>query len=432
MTTPYKHNGAFDYYGYHTRDDIAIQMTSPVTMHTGFRFIKQNLKQVEILEFPTWKEYTSTLKKGWDIVGFSFYTCEANEILKMADYARKAGVQQLWAGNYGALNPLISSSFDKVFIGYSEEQIATELGCEIGEIIHPPIIEGIGIKPLGYPFILMGVLYTTRGCPMKCTFCQTPAFANTAVKIPIDSIERVLRHYKDNGVQLVIIYDDNFGIIPSHAREVVDLFQKYNISWGVITRADILKKNFDEWYESGLVGVSIGIESMNPDILKDVKKQETLEDTMEVLELLNSHNCFIVGGYMIGFEQETKESIKDSFRQLSRLKPDFLKIFVATPFPQTELWDTIQQDYGIDTSDWSKFDLKHLVWNHPSLTEEDIHMLLDYGHDLFNSEEHVFRFIRKLKHRLKKQKGHLATHQFFLSSFKNRLHSEVGGLHFFD
>jgi len=401
-------------------------------MHPGLRFIKQNIPQIEILEFPSWKEFTNVLKKGWDIVGFSFYTSETQEILRMADYARKTGVRELWVGNYGALNPLVKSTFDKVFIGYSENQIAQELGIEIGELIHPPLIDGIGIKPIGSPFILTGLLYTALGCPMKCTFCQAPAFANTVAKTPLDSIEKVLRYYKERGVQLVMIYDENFGIVPDHSREVVSLLRKYNFSWGVMARTDILKKNFDFWYENGMVGVLIGIESMNPEILKDTRKQVTIDETIEVLELLNRHNCFIIGSYIIGFEPDTVESIKRDFRQLRRLKADFMIILVATPFPETELWTQIQQNYGIDTSDWSKFDKKHLVWNHPRLTSEDIQMLLEYGYDLFNSEEHVLKLLSKLKKRLIAQKGHLAAHQFFLSSGKNRLHGEVGGFHFFD
>jgi len=431
FTSPHKTKG-FDFFGYHTRSDLVIQMSQPRIMYPGLRFIKQNFPQIEILEFPSWRDFTDVLKKGWDIVGFSFFTGGTSEILQMADYARKTGVRELWAGNYGALNPLIESNFDKVFIGYSEDKIAGELGFDIGELIHPPLMDSIGIKPIGSPLIRSGWLYTSRGCPMECTFCQTPAFAPKVVKTSIDSIERVLRYYKEHGVQMVLIYDEIFGIARPHAREVVSLLRKYNLPWVVMTRLDVLDKNLDEWHESGLVGVSIGIESVNPATLKDIQKRLTIETTMKVVERLHQRNLIVIGSYIIGFERDTVESVKRDFRELRRLKPDFMKIFVATPFPETALWAQIQRDYGIDTSDWSKFDSKHLVWNHPQLTREDAQMLVEYGCDLFNSEEHVLRVLSKLKHRLIGQKGPLGAHKFFLSSLSNRLHRKVGERHFFD
>ena len=98
-----------------------------------------------------------------------------------------------------------------------------------------------------------------------------------------------------------------------------------------------------------------------------------------------------------------------------------MKVFIATPLPQTTLWDQIQQNYGIDTSDWSKFDGKHLIWNHPHLTCEDARALLEYGYDLFNSEEYVLRFIKKPTHRIIGQRGLPGIHNFLLSSVHTRL-----------
>ena len=39
----------------------------------GLRFIKQNIPEVELLEYPLWQEFQAKLNEGWDIIGFSFY-----------------------------------------------------------------------------------------------------------------------------------------------------------------------------------------------------------------------------------------------------------------------------------------------------------------------------------------------------------------------
>lgn len=400
-------------------------------MQIGLRFIKQNFPQIKILEFPSWEEFEEIVDCGWDVIGFSFYTFETNEVLRMADHARKKGVPQLWAGNFGALNPLIESVFDKVILGYSEEKITRELRIEIGEVKHPPLIDSIGLKPVGDSLLRHAWLYTVRGCPYRCAFCQTPVFADGIVKTPIESIDRVLHYYKSMGVQFMTIWDENFGIIPEHTRDVLSLFAKYGIPWGVAARADSLVKDFDEWYENGLVSVQFGIESMNPASLNAIRKGEAIEDTLEMLERLNRHQCITIASYMIGFEQDTVDSIEREFRELRRLNPDFLKIFVVTPYPQTPLWDQIQEDYGIDISDWSKFDGKHLVWNHPRLSPEDIQTVMEFGYDLFNSEAYVVRFLDKLRRRILDRKGLPGAHDFLLSSIINRLHGVSERRHFF-
>ena len=416
FTTTYQNAGPYDFYSDHTRQRVMM----PRTLQPGLRFIKQNIPQIEILEFPTWREFSRAISLGWDVVGFSFYTRETNEILQMAEYARKAGVRELWAGNYGALEPSISSTFDKLFVGYSEEQIARELGVEIGELVHPPLVENMGMKSFGYPLVSVGWLYATRGCPMKCTFCEAPVFAPDVNKISVESVDRVLHYYKERGVQFIIIYDETFGIIPGHAEKVVRLLKKHDLPWGCLTRADILKKNLEEWLSNGLIGVFIGIENVNPDVLVDVKKREKIDEISKVVALLNRRDCFVIGGYIVGFENDTVESVKRDLRLLRQIQPDMLALSILTPYPRTPQWTQLQRDHGIDTSDWSKFDQTDLVWNHPRLSREDARMLVQYGYDLF--EDFPTKFIHKFVSRFREQRSFQELHSLILSSVRNRLH----------
>src|SRR6266496_270862 len=425
FATTYQNDGLYDSYGYFTRGRVMM----PRTLQPGLRFIKQNIPQIEILEFPTWQEFSSVMNRGWDIVGYSFYTRETNEILQMADCARKAGVRELWAGNYGALEPSISSTFDKLFVGYSEEEIARELGLEIGELIHPPLVENMGMKSLGYPLVSVGWLYTTRGCPMKCTFCEAPVFAPDVNKISVESVERVLHYYKERGVQFIVIHDETFGIIPEHAREIARLLKKYDLRWGCLTRADILKKNLEEWLSNGLIGVFIGIENVNPEILVDVQKRERIEEISEVVALLNRRDCFVIGGYIVGFEHDTVESVKRDLRLLRQIEPDMLALSILTPYPRTPQWTQLHQDYGIDTSDWSRFDQTHLVWNHPRLSHEDARKLVQYGYDLF--EDYSAQFVHKFVSRFTEQRSFADLHSLVLSSVRNRLHGAKAELSYF-
>jgi len=105
----------------------------PRTISFGLRFLRQNLPDLNVLEYPTRAEFSAQLKRGLDAVGFSFYLEETNDIQAMAAEARQAGVRELWAGNYGALTPSIQSHFDHVFSSYSEDAVGQKLGTRLEE-----------------------------------------------------------------------------------------------------------------------------------------------------------------------------------------------------------------------------------------------------------------------------------------------------------
>src|SRR5882762_4095713 len=84
----------------------------------------------------------------------------------------------------------------------------------------------------------IGILFTTRGCSFSCTFCQTTAFAPRPKAIPLESIEEAIQFYVAHRIQYVLILDENFGNIPQHAEEVIELLARYRVKWLVQSRVD--------------------------------------------------------------------------------------------------------------------------------------------------------------------------------------------------
>lgn len=94
----------------------------------GLRFIKQNVPDPKIHECPLWHKYVAKLKEGRDVVGFSLFQNDIGEDLRM---------KELWAGGYGALDPILSSVVDRVLIGATEDDIAQVFGERVDEVMHP-------------------------------------------------------------------------------------------------------------------------------------------------------------------------------------------------------------------------------------------------------------------------------------------------------
>jgi pyruvate-formate lyase-activating enzyme len=377
LTTRCRDSGLYDYFRENAPRNFRWRFGMPRQISFGLRFLRQNVPGISILEYPTRAEYSAQLRRGWDAVGYSFYLEETNDILDMAREARAAGVPELWVGNYGALTPAIQSTFDRIFSSYSEEAVAKVLGTPLDEIQHPPLITTFSF-PGGWT-VPVGVLFSSRGCSFRCTFCQTTAFAPQPKPISLDSLDRVLHFYKQHGVHFVLMLDENFGNIPSHAEMVIELLARHRVHWLVQSRVDLFLRNFEKWQSCGMEGALFGIESFHQEILKQMHKNEKVQAAFELAERLNRAGLYAHGYYIIGLPSETPESIAEDLRTLASLNLDVTQITIVTPHPQTEMWRDLESNYGIFDKDWSHFDTKHLVWNHPHCAPGVLEGLLEQG-----------------------------------------------------
>lgn len=355
------------------------RFSMPRKASLGLRFIKQNVPQVEILEYPRWREYVAKLKEGWDVVGFSFYQYEVDTIEKMAEEARRQGVRETWGGNYGALDARVPRIVDRVVIGPGENEIAQTFGYSVrdDEIEVPPVFAYIATKPGNIKHFTFGVLCTQRGCPYKCTFCQTPAFEKKCYHFNAESVDRVLRFYKRMGLSRVFVTDELFGAHPAFYDRVTRLLARYDFHWYCQSRAATVLRHLDEWYERGLRFVHIGLESMNQEALDAVDKKQTVEEISAFIRRTGEKRGLLrLAAYMIGFPNMTAEdTIRDAL-VLKRAGFDIHTVSVITPYPQTPLWDEVNAKYGMLDHTYSHFDAKHLVWRHPHITPLEMARLL--------------------------------------------------------
>lgn len=360
-------------------NDYSRIANAPRRVSPGLRFIKQNVPQVEILEYPRWNQYVEKLREGWDVVGFSFYQNEIAEIGKMADEARKQGIKELWAGNYGALDYGVPSLVDRVFIGPAEDAVAQVFGYRVKpeDIQHPVMMVHFSLIP-GFRTLTFGLLYTAHGCPYKCAFCQTPAFERNRFTINLESIERVLRYYKKQGVTYLFPMDEIFGIYPKFTDELTRLFAKYRFRWWAQSRASLFVHNLDEWHNRGLRIPSVGVETLTQTSLNDINKRQSIEEIYEFCRRSKEkRGMYRISYSMIGHENmNAEETLKDAYL-LKQAGFDAHAVSVITPFPQTPLWDKLSSGHGIFDYTYSHYKLKHLVWHHPHISPAEMRYLLN-------------------------------------------------------
>ncbi len=365
------------------------------------QFLKVNIPSIDILEYPTWDEYEQALKRDYDVVGISFWTYTSPEAIKMAKLARQAGIREIWGGGHGVSTPGIEKHFDRLFFGYSEYELK-------------PLIEGEDITYLRHPVlpgkfdfhleeVKTGFLFSIRGCRFSCSFCSGPRYYRRLSLTPIEEIERILDSYLKQDIKHISIVDETFLQHRKHARRVINALNERNLTWNCTSRIDMLQGNIKDLKKHGLTGVYIGIESMNGLSLKAVKKGETPNQTVTLLRELESHDSYAIATYMICFDQDTTESIKEDVEKLKSFKSLYSLVFwIATPFPGTEYYDKVKKAGQIIDTNWKHYDVLHLVKKHPTISPEEARKLLVYCvknhcHELNIRKSKVLRKWEKLE-----------------------------------
>ncbi|MEE8639574.1 MAG: radical SAM protein [bacterium] len=369
------------------------KLSSPCRLSPGLRFIKQNVPEVEILEYPLWHEYVAKLKEGWDVVGFSAYQRDIAEIESMAEEARRQGVRETWAGNFGVLDDKVPSMVDRTFVGPAEDSIAQFFGHSVPDedIEHPAMMVHVSLRPGNIRHFSAGLLYTQRGCPYKCTFCQTPAFDKRRFSINYESIERVLRYYRKVGIKYIFVMDEIFGADKRFTDSVTRLLSRYNFHWLAQSRASLFLHNLDEWYERGLRITLVGVESMSQSALESINKKQSVEEVAAFARrTAEKPGMFRFAYYLIGYEgMNAEETLRDA-QLLNELGFDSSGVCVLTPYPQTPLWDRLEAEYGTFDPTYAHYNSKHLVWNNPHISAEEMQTLLTSVVNLLNDRAAIY------------------------------------------
>jgi Radical SAM superfamily len=368
---------------------------------TGLRFLKANVPDVEVLEYPTWQEYLDALRsEKWDMVGISFYTWSTPVAIEMARQAREAGVPEIWGGNYGAIGPGLSQHFTRLIKGAGEYALHQFVyGKPLRRIHHPPMLGRSGFRGVSSP---VGYLYSKRGCNVGCTFCSTPVFNPKEDAIFMEEMHEALDVYKEQKVAHVIIYDESFFLYNDLAEKVVDALAERSLPWICLTRADLIRGRIGELTDRCMDGAIVGIESWRDKHMADVRKRDDVYNVRQTVRELLKYDRRALGTFMIGFADDDAEDMAVDINQLADEGLFACQLTLLTPFHGTKLWK--QMEHLVDEPDLSKYDLYNLVWNHPKVSKSEIRDVLAWAQRRVNDPGRIASKVKKeMKEKLRRE-----------------------------
>jgi radical SAM superfamily enzyme YgiQ (UPF0313 family) len=148
---------------------------------------------------------------------------------------------------------------------------------------------------------------------------------------------------------------------------------------------------------AGVTRVFIGIENINPDNLKAVKKpQNKITEYRKMLLAWKAQGIFTYAGYILGLPADTAESIRRDIEIIQRELPlDILEWVILTPLPGSEdhkiMW---RQGVAMD-GNLNNYDFEHVVADHPRMSRDEWQAIYQEAWTRYYSREHVETLLRR-------------------------------------
>lgn len=215
-----------------------------------------------------------------------------------------------------------------------------------------------------------------RGCPFTCRFCSQWKFWRAyRARDPKKFVDELELLAKDYNVGFFILADEEPTI---NRKKFVALCQelinrKINVPWGINTRVtDILRDKDILYYyrKAGLMHVSLGTEAASQLNLNVFRKETTIEQNKEAIQLLQANGIVAEAQFIMGLEAETPETIEETFKLALDWNPDMANWNMYTPWPFAELFEELGD--RVEVRDYSKYNFVTPIMKPDAMEREDV------------------------------------------------------------
>lgn len=229
-------------------------------------------------------------------------------------------------------------------------------------------------------------IFSARGCPGKCTFCNSALTRRTRFRSPenvVYEMKFLMDHY---GIRELGFYDDTFIANKNRVRQICQLMmeQHIDLTWTCMSRINFADEiTLQMMANAGCHMICYGVESADEEILKWMKKGIKLGDVEKVVRMTQKAGIRARLAFMLGNPGETVQTMKKTLQFAKDVNPDLVQFNVTTPYPGTELYAWAESNGYLLTKDWSKYDLSNMVMNLPTVSPEEVEKFYHYVHKAF-------------------------------------------------
>jgi radical SAM superfamily enzyme YgiQ (UPF0313 family) len=200
-------------------------------------------------------------------------------------------------------------------------------------------------------------IYTSLGCPYKCSFCciqapfksgeaqlgmraTTNSYRFWSPERVADDLEYLVNTY---GVRNVKFADEMFVLNKRHVEGICDEIIRRGLDLNIwaYARVDTVKEGMlPKLKQAGFNWLAFGIEAANAKVREDVQKGFDQDDIFETLRKVWDHGIYVIGNYIFGLPEDNYDTMQETLNLAMRLNCEFANFYSAMAYPGSPLYMT--------------------------------------------------------------------------------------------
>lgn len=230
---------------------------------------------------------------------------------------------------------------------------------------------------IGYDFTQFPttLIQASRGCSFRCNYCPYVMFGHEVrLRSPeavVDEIQHDVFHW---GFRSFKFRDPLWGRDRDQVYRLADLIGRLPqpIEFSVESRIEFLPPEVLRVLRRvGLTSVTVGLETPSAETLRRYRRAGIADDRqVEFIATCRRLGIRTVAGFMIGFPEDTDESIRAVLDYALRVNPTFANFNIVTPYPGTPFFAEIRD--RIDDFDYGKYNVYTPVLRYEHLSREQM------------------------------------------------------------
>lgn len=296
-----------------------------------------------------------------DAVLLTVETYSARRSYEIASEYRKRGVPVVCGGFHATLNTEEVADYAEAVVIGEAETVWQEL---LDDIAHRNLKKyyrgnasakrenGATALPnrkiyAGKRYLPINLLEGGRGCGNTCDFCSIQAFFGPSYrKRSIDAVLSELRMLPQKSLKFFV--DDNFTANMADTKELLKLMIPLKQRW--VTQMSIHAAHDEELLSllrrAGCKAVLIGLESLDPDTLRSMKKSfNTMGGGYETaLRNLRRHKIRLYATFVFGYDSDTRDSFEPVLEFALEQQFYVAAFSHLMPFPGTPLYKRLAEE----------------------------------------------------------------------------------------
>jgi len=310
------------------------------------------------------------MNEDYDVVGVTTMTATAPRAYELANKFRERGAKVVLGGIHPSVLPHEAAAYaNAVVVGEAEglwPKVLKDIENGGWKKIYRNWQPDISSSPLpirkkrrsflGIPPYVTPIMFS-RGCPHDCEFCCVhTVYGRKQRFIPV---ENIIRDIAESGTRNLMFLDDNIGGVRHYALKLFKALEPLHVSWvGQASARMVLDDElFTAAVRSGCRGLFIGIESIEPEVLKEYSKSlSSVSKYEDVVKRCRESGVVFHGSFIFGLDNQSPEVFEHTLSFLLKNRVPSISANILTPYPGTRLFNRFVDEGRILHTNWLYYD----------------------------------------------------------------------------